>query len=108
MPRSLLVFKTVNKVCPCVLISTRCLLSSSSGNIFYTQWLASSTKPPPIFFGLQGEKLSNTKITLIIKVTREFFLIKFPQLQSLWAAALESQEWIANQGDVLFVLIFEP
>ena len=30
------------------------VLSSAPGNIFYTQWLASSSKPPPIFFGLQG------------------------------------------------------
>ena len=30
------------------------VLSSAPGNMFYTQWLASSSKPPPIFFGLQG------------------------------------------------------
>ena len=35
-------------------------LSSAPGNIFYTQWLASSSKPPPIFFGLQGSYNSNS------------------------------------------------
>ena len=82
---------------------TSCLHSSSSGNIFYTQWLASSTKPPPIFFGLQGDEISNTKITFIIKLASNFFKIKFPQLQSLWAAAQESLEWIESQGDFFFI-----
>ena len=35
--------------------------TSSSGNLFYTQWLASGSKPPPIFFGLQGIKLFTKK-----------------------------------------------
>ena len=118
MTRSLLVFKTVNKVCPCVLIFTCCLLSSSSGNIFYTQWLASSTKPPPIFFGLQGDELLNTKMIyyycLVISFLNKISSAPKPvgrrsrkpgvDRKPRWSSSLSHDfDWYSNasQGDLL-------
>ena len=102
---------------PYIVLVIFSFLSSGPGNIFYTQWLASSSKPPPIFFGLQGNNYhwNSCNQSLIetddglsrLKLAKNALnLTVFAQPRNLWAAAQESQESTGSRGSFFIIALF--